>query len=173
MALRPAVRLEPVGDGMRQVIEIVVSDGYHPAQIEAHAGVPIRLVFLRQDDHACTDRVVFSEPRLERRLAPFATTIIDLPPAGGREIRFTCGMGQYRGRIELLSPQAPGAGARSWAIEALARITIVAVAAASGVAVVTGATNPERAVLVVIAVAAVLGILVVRRLGALRPHRRP
>lgn len=171
--LKSIAKLEPVGDGMRQVIEIVVSDGYHPAQIEARAGVPIRLVFLRRDDHACTDRVVFSEPRLERRLAPYATTIIDLPPVVGREIRFTCGMGQYRGRIELLSPQAPGAGTRIRALSPRARMTIVAVAAASVVAVVAGATNSEGAVLVVIAVAAVLAILVVRRLGALRPHHRP
>ena len=171
--LRSIAKLEPVGDGMRQVMEIVVSDGYHPAQIEARAGVPIRLVFLRRDDHACTDRVVFSEPRLERRLAPDATTIIDLPPAGGREIRFTCGMGQYRGRIELVSPQTSGTGTRIRALAPLARMAIVAVAAASGVAVVAGATNPERAVLVVIAVAAVLGISIARRLGALRPHHRP
>ncbi|MDP2349748.1 MAG: cupredoxin domain-containing protein, partial [Chloroflexota bacterium] len=165
--LRSIAKLEPVGDGMRQVIEIVVSDGYHPAQIAARAGVPIRLVFRRRDDRACTDRVVFSEPKLERRLASSATTIIDLPPAGGREIRFTCGMGQYRGRIELLSPQASGFGTRIRALSALARMAIVAVAAASGVAVVAGATNPERAVLVLIAVAAALGIPSARRQGAL------
>ena len=173
MALKPAVKLEPVGDGMRQVIEIVVSDGYHPDHIEARAGVPIRLVFQRRDDHACTDRVVFSEPRLERRLAPYATTIIDLPPAGGREIRFTCGMGQYRGRIELLSPQASGVGTRIRALSAHGRAAIVAVAAASGVAVLAGSTNPERAVLAAVAVAAVLGIPIARRLGALRLHQRP
>jgi Cu+-exporting ATPase len=171
--LRSIARLEPVGDGLRQVIEIVVSDGYHPARIEARAGVPIRLVFLRRDDHACTDRVVFSEPRLERRLAPYATTVVDLPPAGGREIRFTCGMGQYRGRIELLSPQASGTGTRIRALAPLARMAIVAVAAASGAALVGGATNPERAFLAVIAVAAVLGILVARRRSAVRPHYRP
>lgn len=171
--LKSATRLERVGDGVRQVIEIVVSDGYHPAQIEARAGVPIRLVFLRRDDHACTDRVVFSEPRLERRLAPYATTIIDLPPAGGREIRFTCGMGLYRGRIELLPPQASGTGTRIRAFAALARMAVFAIATASGVAVVAGPTNPERAVLAVIAVAAVLAVLAVRRQGAIRPHHRP
>lgn len=171
--LKTIARLEPAGNGMRQVIEIVVSDGYHPAHIEARAGVPIRLVFLRQDDHACTDRVVFSEPKLERRLAPYATTVVDLPTVAGREIRFTCGMGQYRGRIELLSPQASGAGTRIRALEALARIAIVAVAAASGVAVVAGATNPERAIVAAAPVAAVLAVLAVRRRGAVRPHRRP
>ncbi len=171
--LKSIAKLEPVGDGMRQVIEIVVSDGYHPAHIEARAGVPIRLVFQRRDDHACTDRVVFSEPRLERRLAPYATTIVDLPPAGGCEIRFTCGMGQYRGRIELLSPQASGTGTRIRALAALACIAIVAVAAAAWLAMLAGATNPGRAVLAAAAVAAVLGIPIARRLGALRPHHRP
>ena len=47
-------------DSDRQVIKILVSDGYHPDVIQAQAGRPIRLVFRRQDDRACSDRVVFS-----------------------------------------------------------------------------------------------------------------
>lgn len=171
--LKSIAKLEPVGDGMRQVIEIVVSDGYHPAQIEARAGVPIRLVFLRRDDHACSDRVVFSEPRLERRLAPYATTVVDLPTVAGREIRFTCGMGRYRGRIELLSPQAFDTGARGWALAAPTRALMVVVAAAAWLVLSAGATNPEPAVLATVVVAAVLAILAVRRRGAVRPHRHP
>ncbi len=171
--LKPAARLERVGDGVRQVIEIVVSDGYHPAHIEARTGVPIRIVFMRRDDHACSDRVVFSEPRLERRLAPHATTIVDLPPVHGREIRFTCGMGRYRGRIQILSPQASGTGARIRGIAALARAAAVAVAAGLWLVLAAGATNPERVVLAAVAVAAVLGVLATRRRAAARPHRRP
>ena len=90
----------------RQVIEIRVHAGYDPATILARAGAPLRIVFHRDDDDHCTERVVFSAPRLERRLSA-GTTIVDLPARTPGEVRFTCGMGRYRGRIEFLD-EAPG-----------------------------------------------------------------
>ena len=92
-------RLEPTG---QQVVEVTVRTGYRPSAILARAGLPLRIVFRREDDDACSERVVFSAPRLERRLAPTGTTTIDLPAQPPGEIRFTCGMGRYRGHIELV-----------------------------------------------------------------------
>lgn len=89
--------------GPRQIVDIVVDRGYHPASIVAHAGVPLRLVFHRVDPDACAERVVLSSPRLDRRLAADGATTIDLPAQGPGEIRFTCAMGRYRGRIELVA----------------------------------------------------------------------
>ena len=88
--------------GGRQVVEITVRGGYRPHVIRARAGVPLRIVFRRDDDDACSERVVFSAPRLDRRLAPAGVTTVDLPAQPAGEIRFTCGMGRYRGRIELV-----------------------------------------------------------------------
>ena len=86
----------------RQVVTVTVRDGYRPQSIPARAGLPLRLIFDRQDDEPCSERVVFSSPRLERRLAPNGATVIDLPAQPPGEIRFTCGMGRYRGRIQLV-----------------------------------------------------------------------
>jgi hypothetical protein len=97
-------RLEPTG---QQVVEVTVRTGYRPSAILARAGLPLRIVFRREDDDACSERVVFSAPRLERRLAPTGTTTIDLPAQPPGEIRFTCGMGRYRGHIELVDEHAP------------------------------------------------------------------
>jgi plastocyanin domain-containing protein len=91
-------RVAPTGD---QVVEVVVDHGYRPQSIVARAGVPLRVVFRRRDADECTDRVVFSSPHLERRLARGAATTIVLPPQPPGEIRFTCGMGRYHGQIEL------------------------------------------------------------------------
>jgi hypothetical protein len=102
-------RLDP--DGL-QVVDVVIDGGYHPGTIVARAGVPVRLVFRRDDDDACSERVVFSAPRLDRRLAPTGTTTIDLPAQPPGEVRFTCGMGRYRGRIELVEERAPSIVAR-------------------------------------------------------------
>jgi hypothetical protein len=97
-------QLDPSG---RQVVEVTVRAGYRPAEIVARAGLPLRIVFRREDDDVCTERVVFSAPRLERRLAPTGTTTIDLPAQPPGEIRFTCGMGRYRGHIELVDGRTP------------------------------------------------------------------
>lgn len=102
-------RLDPDG---RQVVDIVVDRGYHPDAIVARAAFPLRLVFRRNDDDACSERVVFSSPHLDRRLASTGPTTIDLPAQPPGEVRFTCGMGRYRGRIELTSERASSILAR-------------------------------------------------------------
>jgi plastocyanin domain-containing protein len=91
--------VRPVGGA--QVVEIVVDRGYRPQSIVARAGVPLRVVFHRRDDEPCMDRVVFSAPRLERRLARGTATTIALPAQPEGEIRFACGMGRYHGQIAL------------------------------------------------------------------------
>jgi hypothetical protein len=102
-------RIDPNG---RQVIDITVHRGYQPDSIRARAGVPLRVVFRREDDDACSERVVFSSPRLDRRLSATGATTIDLPAHPPGEIRFTCGMGRYRGRIQLIEERRPAILAR-------------------------------------------------------------
>ena len=86
----------------RQVVDVVVDRGYHPDTIHARTGVPIRLIFHREDDDACFERVVFSSPRMDRHLSASDVTIVDLPGQAPGEVRFTCGMGRFRGRIEVI-----------------------------------------------------------------------
>lgn len=105
MLTRPVqARLDDDG---HQVVEVVIDRGYHPDAIVARAGVPLRLVFRRDDEDVCTERVVFSSPRIDRRLAATGVTRIELPAQPAGEVRFTCGMGRYRGRIELVAEGAP------------------------------------------------------------------
>lgn len=84
-----------------QVIDVSVDGGYRPDVIHARSGLPLRVIFHRRDASECAEKVVFSGPRLERHLALAATTIVDLPARPAGEVRFTCGMGRYVGRIEL------------------------------------------------------------------------
>lgn len=95
-----------------QVVEVTVHAGYHPDAIVARAGMPLRLVFRRDDDDVCSERVVFSGQRLDRRLAPTGTTTIDLPAQPPGDIRFTCGMGRYRGHIDFVEERTPTIVAR-------------------------------------------------------------
>lgn len=95
----------PDRDG-RQEVDIVVDRGYRPDRIRARAGVPIRLIFHRLDDDPCFERVVFSAPRLDRYLSESDVTVVDLPGQATGEVRFTCGLGRYRGRIEISDTNA-------------------------------------------------------------------
>lgn len=106
-------RLEASGD---QVVDVTIQGGYHPDTIIARAGRPLRLVFRREEDDACSERVVFSAPRIDRRVAASGTTTIELPAQPPGEIRFTCGMGRYRGRIDLVDDRGLSAagGVRAW-----------------------------------------------------------
>lgn len=109
--LEQPVRARLDGNG-HQVVEITVHAGYHPDVIVARAGIPLRLIFRRDDDDACSERVVFSGPRLDRRLASTGSTTIDLPAQPPGDIRFTCGMGRYRGHIGFVEEPAPSIVAR-------------------------------------------------------------
>lgn len=110
-------RLDPAG---WQVVDVVVDRGYHPDAIVARAGIPLRLVFRREDDDTCSERIIFSAPHLDRRLAATGATTIELPAQTPGEVRFTCGMGRYRGRIELVAIRAPSL--LSWLRERASRI---------------------------------------------------
>lgn len=133
-----------------QVVDIWVNRGYQPAQTVATADAPLRLVFHRHDADLCTERVVFSSPRIERRLVANGTTVVDLPGQPPGIVRFTCGMGRYRGEIALVKRRATRVP-RGWllrslaasaaAIALLAGIGMLQVEAAAGVGVlIAGAT---------------------------------
>ncbi len=156
-------------DGDRQVIEILVSGGYHPDLIEARAGQPIRLVFKREDDHACSDRVVFSKPRVDRYLAPRSVTVVDLPAAAGGSIRFTCGMGRYRGRINLVPREEDARGPRRIATAAVALVAIVPVLIVLLVAGVAGSASSALAMGLLVADA--IALVILARHGERRAHR--
>lgn len=106
--MRGSVRRTRLEGSGYQVVDIDVDGGYRPGVIEARAGVALKLVFHRRDVDPCTERVMFSEPRIERQLAPNGTTEVILPPQPPGRIRFTCGMGRYHGSITV----RPGARER-------------------------------------------------------------
>ena len=65
-----------VKDGVQEV-RITVKGGYSPDVIRVKEGVPVRLVFDRQEASDCSDRVVFPDFQASKSLAPFATTTLE------------------------------------------------------------------------------------------------
>ena len=68
-----------IKDGVQEV-RITVKGGYSPDVIRVKEGVPLRLVFDRQEASDCNARVVFPDSQASKSLAPFATTTLEFTP---------------------------------------------------------------------------------------------
>ena len=86
-----------------QEVDIQVKGGYSPDLVRVKAGTPVRLVFNRQDNSGCTERVVFPDFNLGRSLAPFAKTPVEFTPTEPGEYGWACGMNMLHGKV-LVEP---------------------------------------------------------------------
>jgi P-type Cu+ transporter len=89
--------------GASQEVEITVKGGYSPNLIRVREGVPVRLVFDRQEAGDCTSRVVFPDFGISRSLAPFTRTVVKFTPDRSGEFGFACGMNMVHGAV-LVEP---------------------------------------------------------------------
>ena len=85
-------------DGVQQV-RVTVKGGYSPDVIKARTGVPLRIVFDRQEDGDCSSKVIFSDFALSRYLAPFKETTVELTPSRPGTYGFACGMNMIHGSL--------------------------------------------------------------------------
>src|ERR671910_1513628 len=91
-----------------QEVEITVKGGYSPSVIKVREGVPLRLVFDRQERGECTSEVVFPDFRVRRSLPAFAQTTVELTPQGSGEFGFACGMNMVHGTLLVEPAEANG-----------------------------------------------------------------
>jgi Cu+-exporting ATPase len=97
-----------------QEVEVTVRGGYSPDVIRARRGVPLRLVFDRQESGDCTSRVLFPDFGVNASLPAFARTAVELVPERPGEFGFACGMNMVHGTLlvedtdEAATPASPG-----------------------------------------------------------------
>jgi P-type Cu+ transporter len=94
---RRARAAELVG-GLQQV-RVTVRGGYSPDFVRVRQGVPLRIVFDRQESGECTSRVVFPDFAVSRPLPAFAQTAVQLVPDRTGEFGFACGMNMVHGTL--------------------------------------------------------------------------
>ena len=90
-----------VEEGGVQEIEIGVKGGYAPDHVVVRHGQPVRLRFRREEDSACTDRVVIPDFRISKALPAFETTAVEFTPDKPGEFTFSCGMGMIHGKLTV------------------------------------------------------------------------
>ena len=76
-----------------------VSGGYFPDVVYAEAGRPIRIVFLREETAACSERVLFPAFGKSMMLPAGQTVVVELQACPPGTYEFTCAMGILRGRL--------------------------------------------------------------------------
>jgi plastocyanin domain-containing protein len=97
---RSAARAEVSGSGVQEV-KIRVRGGYDPAEVRVRRGVPVRLIFSREESAGCSEEVVFGDLGIRKFLPPHSKTSVEFTPEEAGSHEFTCGMGMLRGRVTV------------------------------------------------------------------------
>ena len=93
-------RQAELADGV-QIIRVSVKGGYSPDVIRVAAGVPVRMLFDRQESGDCSSRVVFPDFHVNQGLPAYATTAVEFLPKEPGDYEFACGMNMIRGRLQV------------------------------------------------------------------------
>ena len=98
LARRPAATATVVAGGAQEVT-ITVQGGYAPAEVKVKQGMPVRLVFDRQETSGCSEEVVIPDFGIRKFLPAFQKTAIELTPEKAGVFDFTCGMSMLHGKL--------------------------------------------------------------------------
>ena len=98
-------RLADLADGA-QTVRITVKGGYSPDVIQVATGVPVRLLFDRQESGDCSSRVVFPDFKVNQILPAFTTTTVEFLPEVAGDFEFACGMNMLHGKLHVVGDAA-------------------------------------------------------------------
>ena len=101
--LAPRKAANAADAGGRQEIEIVVRGGYDPGVVHVKRGIPVRLVFNRQDTSSCSEEIVIPDFGIRRFLPSGEKTSVDFTPPKNGEFEITCGMSMLHGKLVVES----------------------------------------------------------------------
>lgn len=82
-----------------------VRGGYHPATIYGEVGVPLRVVFEREESSPCSEQVVFPDFGKSLMLPRGERVALDLEPTAAGKYDFTCAMGMLHGTLVVAPRQ--------------------------------------------------------------------
>ncbi|WSU47625.1 cupredoxin domain-containing protein [Streptomyces sp. NBC_01092] len=86
-------------EGGVQRVEVTVRGGYIPDVIRVRQGVPLELVFDRQEGGECTNRVVLPDLRVSAGLPGYQRSTVRLRPERAGSFGFACGMNMIHGTL--------------------------------------------------------------------------
>lgn len=94
-------KLSPVLVNGKQEIRMVVNNyGYDPDYFQVKRGIPVKWIIDGQDVFGCQGYFVVPKLKISQTLKP-GETVFEFTPKETEIINFSCGMGMYRGMIEI------------------------------------------------------------------------
>jgi Cu+-exporting ATPase len=87
---------------------VTVRGGYSPEVLRVRRGLPVELVFDRQESGDCTSRVVFPDFQVSAALPAYQQTTVRLDPSEAGQFGFACGMNMIHGTL-IVEPATGGA----------------------------------------------------------------
>ena len=93
-----------------QRVTVTVKGGYAPDVIRAQPGIPLELVFDRQESGDCTSRVVFPDLAMSAALPAYEQTTVRLAAPAAGSFGFACGMNMIHGTL-IVDPDGAAAPA--------------------------------------------------------------
>ena len=82
-----------------QEVAITVKGGYTPDVIVVQKGRPVRLTFTRQENSACSEKVLFPDFNQNALLPEGEQVTLEFIPEQSGEYGFQCQMGMLRGKL--------------------------------------------------------------------------
>lgn len=97
--LAPPRREAPPRAAGVQEIHVRVRQGFEPDVIPVEVGLPVRLVFHRDETAECTGELIFETLDLRYALPAFTPTVVEFTPSVAGDYPFRCGHTDFRGRV--------------------------------------------------------------------------
>lgn len=85
-----------------QIVTVIVKGSYSPNVITAKPGIPLTIIFDRQEDSGCSSRVIIDKFGISETLPDFGKKEITFTPKAPGEYSFSCEMGMYQGKIVVI-----------------------------------------------------------------------
>ena len=99
-------RTAQMDDGVQRV-EVTVRGGYSPNVIQVRQGVPVEMVFDRQETGDCTSHVVFPDLALSAATPAFQRTTVRFTPMEAGSFGFACPMNMIHGTLVVARGEEP------------------------------------------------------------------
>jgi sulfite exporter TauE/SafE len=86
-------------DGIAEVDLVIENVQFYPQALSIPSDRPVRIVVERREANACSDQLAIPQLGVLADLAPFATTVVEVPAVAAGSYTLTCGMGMMSGQI--------------------------------------------------------------------------
>lgn len=92
-----------LGDNIQSITITVTNSGYTPTNITLKKDVPVRLTLITKNVESCSRAFTIPGLNLQKLLPETGETVIEFTPKNNGPLAFSCSMGMYTGRFNIIN----------------------------------------------------------------------